>query len=403
MSQKVPEEIVKSDRIITSLADTDLYKLTMGQVVFHRFTDAYVKFKFKCRTEWDLAQYVDEINLELDHLCTLKFTPEELGFIGSMPFFKADYIDYLGMIQLKRSQIQCFVDEAGELQIIAEGPWRDVIWFEVPVLAIVQEVYTRNEYPELDFDEGRKRLQDKIAQGLDYSKRLRMVINDFGTRRRFSGEWHDEVVRTLKDGLPREMFTGTSNVLMAMKYNLKAIGTMAHEYLQAGQGLGMVPLDQSQKFMLQQWVEEYRGDLGIALSDVVGFDAFLRDFDKYFCKLYDGARHDSGCPFDWCERLIEHYQKLGIPATTKTAVFSDGLDFTLAFKLAERFRGRINTSFGIGTNLTNDLGVKPLQIVMKMVECNGRPVAKISDSPGKGMCEDDEFLSYLKKVYKIKA
>jgi len=388
--------------IIESLLDTDLYKFSMGNVVLHRFPTAHTKFKFKCRSEFDLSKYVDEINGELDNLCTLRFTPDELGYLNTIPYFKSDFIDYLGMIQLKRDQIKCYVDEAGELQIVAEGPWRDVIWFEVPVLAIVQEVYTRNEYPDMDFTEGRARLQEKIEQGHQYSKRLRMVINDFGTRRRFSRDWHEEVVATLSKQLDRTMFTGTSNVLLAMKYGLKPIGTMAHEYLQAGQGLGEVPLVKSVSYMLQQWVEEYRGDLGIALSDVVGFDAFLRDFDKYFAKLYDGCRHDSGDPFEWGERLIEHYTKLGIPAATKTAVFSDGLDFPLAFRLAEQFRGRIMTSFGIGTNLTNDVGVKPLQIVMKMVECNGNPVAKISDSKGKGMCEDAEFLNYLKYVYKIK-
>ena len=388
--------------IIESLADTDLYKFSMGNVVLHRFPSAHARFKFKCRSDWDLSKYVDEINGELDHLCTLKFTNDELKYLSHIQYFKSDFVDYLGMIQLKREQIKCYVDDAGELQIECEGPWRDVIWFEVPVLAIVQEVYTRNEYPDFDLTEGRKRLHEKIEQGNAYYKRLRMVINDFGTRRRFSRAWHEEVIATLVAGLDKTMFTGTSNVLMAMKYGLKPIGTMAHEYLQAGQGLGEVPLVKSQAFMLQQWVEEYRGDLGIALSDVVGFEAFLRDFDKYFAKLYDGCRHDSGDPFQWCERLIEHYTKLGIPAAMKTAVSSDGLDFPLAFKLAEHFCGRINTSFGIGTNLTNDVGVKPLQIVMKMVECNGNPVAKISDSAGKGMCEDAEFLTYLKRVYKIK-
>lgn len=403
MNQRVPANFIECGRIIQSLADTDLYKFTMAQVVLHHFPAAIAKFKFKCRTEWDLAKYVDEINLELDHLCTLRFTEHELKFLGNLSFFKVDFIDYLGMIQLKRDQIKCFVDDDGELQIIAEGPWRDVIWFEVPVLAIVQEVYTRNEYPDLDFTEGRERLQAKIYQGNEYHKRLRMVISDFGTRRRFSREWHSEVVKTLKAGLPNEMFGGTSNVLLAMENNLTPIGTMAHEYLQAGQGLNDAPkLIHSQTYMLEKWVQEYRGDLGIALSDLVGFTAFLRDFDKYFAKLYDGCRHDSGDPFDWCERLIDHYIDLGIAPSTKTAVFSDGLDFELAFRLAERFRGRINTSFGIGTNLTNDLGVKPLQIVMKMIECDGNPVAKVSDSVGKGMCEDADFERYLKKVYKIK-
>lgn len=401
MAVKVPEEILKRDYIITHLTDTDLYKFTMAQVVLHHFPGAWVKFKFKCRSDWNLAKYVDEINSELDHLCTLRFTEREIKYLRTVPYFKSDFVDYLAMIQLNRKQINCFVDDNGELQIIAEGPWRDVIWFEVPVLAIVQEVYTRNEYPTPDYEEGRKRLHEKCALGKEYYQHLRMTISDFGTRRRFNKAWHYEVVKTLKEKLHTDMFSGTSNVYLAMELGLRPIGTMAHEYLQAGQGLGEVPLAKSQTYMLQKWVDEYRGDLGIALSDVVGFDAFLRDFDKYFAKLYDGARHDSGDPFEWGERLITHYESLRINPMNKTAVFSDGLDFPLAFKLAERFRGRINTSFGIGTNLTNDLGYKPLQIVMKMVECNGNPVAKISDSKGKGMCDDAEFLKYLKKVFKI--
>jgi nicotinate phosphoribosyltransferase len=381
--------------IINSLLDSDLYKFTMGQVVLHQFPGAYTTFKFKCRNENNLYKYVDEINDEIDHLCSLRFKKDELLYLHGIPFFKSDFVDYLSMLQLNRKQIECFVDANNELQIIARGPWRDVIWFEVPVLAIVQEVYTRNEFKEPSYKEGIKRLEEKIKLGNKYHKKLRMSIADFGTRRRFNFQWHKTVIDTLSKKLPTEMFSGTSNVLFAKEFGLKPIGTMAHEYLQAGQGIGHVPLVKSQSYMLDCWVKEYRGDLGIALSDVVGFNAFLNDFDKYFAKLYDGCRHDSGDP------LIDHYQSLGIPANTKTAVFSDGLDFTLAFKLAERFRGRIQTSFGIGTNLTNDLGHTPLQIVMKMTECNGNPVAKISDSKGKGMCEDEDFLKYLKKVYNI--
>ncbi|NQV00446.1 MAG: nicotinate phosphoribosyltransferase, partial [Parcubacteria group bacterium] len=174
----------------------------------------------------------------------------------------------------------------------------------------------------------------------------------------------------------------------------------AHEFLQAAQAL--VRVQDSQKFAFQQWAEEYRGKLGIALSDVVGMDAFLKDFDLYFCKLYDGARHDSGDPIVWCEKLIRHYENNGIDPKTKTAVFSDGLTFPKALALAKEFEGRIKTSFGIGTNLTNDMGITPLQIVIKMVECNGQPVAKISDSQGKEMCKDKAYLTHLKGVFNIK-
>lgn len=388
--------------IIKSLLDTDLYKFTMAQAVFHQFSKQrpITRFKFKCRNANELPKFIDEINDELDELCKLRFTHDEIEYLRGIPFFSQDFVDFLEFIQLKREYIKVWIDDKDELNIEATGPWMQVIWFEVPVLAIVQEVYTRNTYPDMMLTEARDKLRHKITEAKEYGKNLRYTVADFGTRRRFSGDWHREVVKTLKEELPNDVFVGTSNVLFAKEFGLKAIGTMAHEYLQAGQALGPKLVD-SQKYMLEKWVQEYRGDLGIALSDVVGFDAFLRDFDKYFAKLYDGCRHDSGDPFDWCERLIEHYQSLGIDPSTKKAVFSDGLTFEKAYKLATQFRGRIQTSFGIGTNLTNDVGVTPLQVVMKMVELNGEPVAKISDSSGKGMCEDAEYLSYLKKVYKI--
>ena len=388
--------------ITKSLLDTDLYKFSMGQCVFHQFSKQrpITRFKFKCRNENKLASFIDEINKELDYLCNLRFQEDEIEYLRSIPFFSQDFVDFLEMFKLKREYIKTWIGDDGQLNIECEGPWMQVIWFEVPVLAIVQEVYTRNSYAKLDLSSARESLEEKISQAKEYGSRLRYTIADFGTRRRFNYDWHREVVQTLSRELPRDIFVGTSNVLFAKEFGLKPIGTMAHEYLQAGQALGPKLAD-SQKYMLEKWVQEYRGDLGIALSDVVGFDAFLRDFDKYFAKLYDGCRHDSGDPFEWGERLIQHYEKLGIDPLTKTAVFSDGLTFKKAFELAERFRGRIKTSFGIGTNLTNDVTAVPLQIVMKMVELNGEPVAKISDSKGKGMCEDEDYLSYLKKVYQI--
>lgn len=394
---------MKREAIIKSLLDQDLYKFSMCQCVFHQFAKQrpWVRIKFKCRNANNLAKYVDEINEQLDYLCTLRFTKDELNYLRTrVHWLSHDFIDFLEMLQLKREYIKCWVDANNELQIVAEGPWIQVIWFEIFVLSIVQEVWTYNEYYDIDFTYGRKALQEKIDLANNYGNKLRFNFADFGSRRRFSFDWHREVITELSK-LHRTVFTGTSNVLFAKEFNLAPIGTMAHEYLQAGQALGPRIVN-SQKFMLETWVQEYRGDLGIALTDVVGFDAFLRDFDKYFAKLYDGCRHDSGDPFQWCERLIAHYQSFGIDPMTKTAVFSDGLTFPLAFEIAERFRGRIKTSFGIGTNLTNDVGVTPLQVVMKMVECNGSPVAKISDSSGKGMCEDAEYLAYVKKVFNIK-
>jgi nicotinate phosphoribosyltransferase len=228
---------------------------------------------------------------------------------------------------------------------------------------------------------------------------------DFGTRRRFSQDWQETVVGFMarKDyktmGIRDQVgFVGTSNVYLAKKFGVKPIGTMAHEYICLFQGTGEVPVAESQKKALQTWVDVYRGDLGIALSDTLGFDKFLRDFDKYFANLYEGVRQDSGNEFEWADRRITHYEKLGIDPKTKHLVFSDGLTFPRAVELLKHVNGRAKVSFGVGTNLTNDVGVKPLQIVMKLVEVNGNPVAKLSDSPGKTMCEDQEYISYLLKA-----
>jgi nicotinate phosphoribosyltransferase len=196
-------------------------------------------------------------------------------------------------------------------------------------------------------------------------------------------------------------------MMLAKKYELTPIGTMAHEFIMAGQALEGVTLAGSQKYMLQAWVDEYRGDLGTALTDTLGVDKFLRDFDLYFSKLYDGVRHDSGDPFEWGYKMIEHYKAMKIDPKTKSFVWSDGLDFPRAAQLYDAFKNLAKCSFGIGTNLTNDFPedvfpnkekIHPLNIVMKIVSAGGKPVAKLSDDPGKGMCEDESFLSYLKKV-----
>ena len=187
-----------------------------------------------------------------------------------------------------------------------------------------------------------------------------------------------------------------------MNLGLTPLGTMAHEYLQACQALGP-RLRDTQVFGFEKWAQEYRGDLGIALSDVYGMNAFLRDFDMYFCKLFDGARHDSGDPFQWGERMIEHYRANRCDPRTKVLVFSDALTIPRCIELHQRFQGRIQTAFGVGTNLTNDLGPDALQIVLKMIECNGQPVAKISDAPGKTMVEDEGYLKYLRQVFDLPA
>ena len=393
--------------IITSLLDTDLYKFTMMQVVLHQFPGAQVEYRFKCRNAGapgvsDLAPYVREIREEIRALCSLHFQDAELAYLRGMRFIKSDFVDFLGLFHLNEKYVSVKALPSGEIEVVIEGPWLHTILFEIPVLAIINEVYFRNTQKLADVMEGRKRLDAKIgllkAEGLSTLK-----IADYGTRRRFGQAWHEEVLRTLIARLgagSAGQFAGTSNVLFAMKLGLTPLGTMAHEYLQACQALGP-RLRDSQVFGFESWAKEYRGDLGIALSDVYGMSAFLRDFDLYFCKLFDGARHDSGDPFAWGERLIEHYRKNRVDPRTKTLIFSDALTVPRTIELYQQFRDRCQLAFGIGTNLTNDLGYEPLQIVIKMVRCNGQPVAKLSDTPSKNMCDDEKYLAYLRQVFDI--
>ena len=394
--------------IITSLLDTDLYKFTMMQVVLHQFPGAQVEYRFKCRNPGvQLAPHVDQIRDEIRALCTLRFQDAELAYLRSMRFIKSDFVDFLGLFRLNEKYIQVNALPTGEIDICITGPWLHTILFEIPVLAIVNEVYFRNTQKQPNFPEGRRRLDAKIAQlqadGLESLK-----IADYGTRRRFSRAWHEEVLRVLCARLGTDdrgnggagQLAGTSNVLYAMQLGLTPLGTMAHEYLQACQSLGP-RLRDTQVFGFEMWAKEYRGDLGIALSDVYGMNAFLRDFDLYFCKLFDGARHDSGDPFAWGERLLQHYRNHRVDPLTKTLIFSDALTVPRIIELHQRFHGRCQLAFGIGTNLTNDLGHEPLQIVIKMTRCNDQPVAKLSDAPGKNMCDDEKYLAYLRQVFDI--
>lgn len=393
--------------IITSLLDTDLYKFTMMQVVLHQFPGAQVEYKFRCRNPGvALAPLVNEIREEIRGLCSLQFQDAELAYLRSMRFIKSDFVDFLGIFRLNEKYISITPLPSGEIDIAIQGPWLHTILFEIPVLAIVNEVYFRNARPEADLAEGRRRLDAKVRQ-LRQDDLRELKIADYGTRRRYSKAWHEEVLRTLARELGTTapvQFAGTSNVLFAMKLGLTPLGTMAHEYLQACQALGP-RLRDSQVFGFESWAREYRGDLGIALSDVYGMSAFLRDFDMYFCKLFDGARHDSGDPFSWGERMIAHYANNRVDPRTKTLIFSDGLTVPRTIELFRQFHGRCQLAFGIGTNLTNDLGDapthEPLQIVIKMVRCNGQPVAKLSDTPSKNMCDDERYLAYLRQVFDI--
>ncbi|MBV6571588.1 nicotinate phosphoribosyltransferase [Acinetobacter baumannii] len=394
--------------IIHSLLDTDLYKFTMLQVVLHKFPQTHSVYHFRCRnledTVYPLVDILDDLNEQLDHLCNLKYKEDELQYLRKLRFIKSDFVDYLELFQLKRRFIHASIDEEGRLDIRIEGPMVQAMMFEIFVLAIVNELYFSRIKTDEVCAEGERRLQAKLELIQQYEKAQQpndppFLVSDFGTRRRYSFEWQKHVVAAFHNTVPN-VFRGTSNVLLAKELNITPIGTMAHEFLQAFQALD-VRLRDFQKAALETWVQEYRGDLGIALTDVVGMDAFLRDFDLYFAKLFDGLRHDSGDPYEWGDKAYAHYRKLKIDTKTKMLTFSDGLNLPKAWELHQYFKDRFQVSFGIGTNLTNDMGQTPLNIVLKLVECNGQSVAKISDSPGKTMTDNDTFLAYLRQVFQI--
>lgn len=383
--------------IINSLLDTDLYKLTMMQGVLHQFPWAEVQYEFKNRNqEINISQTAEQVKKEIRHLCRLRFGKEELEYLRHLRFMKEDFIQFLRLFQLNEDFVRVSI-ENNEFALRIKGPWLHTILFEVPILAIVNEVFFRDICLP-DFKSGKKKLYEKIDVVKESNKEgLNFRFADFGTRRRFSYLWQDQIIQILKKELPDNLM-GTSNVLFAMKYDILPIGTMAHEWLMAAQALGPKLAD-SQTFALEHWAQEYRGDLGIALSDTVGFDAFLKDFDMYFAKLFDGCRQDSGDPLEWGDRLIEHYKKLKVDPRSKIAVFSDGLSFPKAIEITRYFKDRMIASFGIGTNLTNDVVGRPIQIVIKMTHCQGSAVAKISDSPEKQMCKDMRYLEYLRSVF----
>ncbi|WP_317201612.1 nicotinate phosphoribosyltransferase [Janthinobacterium sp.] len=388
--------------IVRSLLETDLYKFTMWQALLHSHPNTHTEYAFVCRNTplFPLALLKDEIEAQLDHLCTMAFADAELAYLRALRYIKSDFVDFLTVFRFQRKFIQVGVEE-GALTIRAAGPQVHVMAFEIFVLYIVNELYFRRADQAAALAEGRARLTQKVAAlkafGRQPRKKHPFEFSDFGVRRRFSGVWHEEVVRRLAAEVP-EYFKGTSNVYLAQRLGLVPIGTMAHEYMQSFQAFG-VRLRDFQKAALEEWVQEYRGDLGIALTDVVGMDAFLADFDLYFAKLFDGLRHDSGDPVLWGEKALAHYASLRIDANSKRLVFSDGLDLDKAFGLYRHFADRVTTGFGIGTNLTNDVGLVPLNIVMKLVRCNGQSVAKLSDSPGKTLCRDETFLAYLRQVF----
>ena len=393
---------MKLEPIIISLLDTDLYKFNMHQVMFHKHTDLIGEYHFKCRNTKIVftKEMFDEINEQIDHLCSLKFTKEELTYLRNIRYIKDDYVEFLRIWRPLRDYVETSLSEDGELSIVIKGPMFAATHFEIYLLEIVNEVYFRFQY---DYEElllsARSRLEEKVKKINEGIYTFKFA--EFGCRRRLSRDWQEEVISTLvKTG----KCVGTSNVYLAKKLNIKPIGTYAHEFVQMYQGISKIPLAYTNYYAMKDWFNEYNGDNGTALTDTLTTDLFLLDFDFLQASTYTGLRHDSGDPFVWGDKILAHYEKLGIDAKNKTLLFSDSLNFDYAEKIYQYFKDRCKVSFGIGTYCSNDTKVETLNIVIKLQYVNNRPVAKLSDVKGKTMCKDTVYLKHLEESvnYRVK-
>lgn len=386
--------------ILHTLLDTDAYKLHMQQAVFHRYADVQVVAEFRCRGDDLLGIYADRIREQVNAMQHLRLQEDEFHWLSGLPFFKADYLTWLRDFRYDPQQVD-ITSENGKLNIRLSGPWREVIMWEVPLLAVISELVHSYRSPEAGVPQALAMLDEKLVEFADLTADLdlsRFRLMDFGTRRRFSREVQQAIVERLTQ---EPWFTGTSNYDLARRLSLTPMGTQAHEWFQAHQQISP-DLATSQRAALAAWLDEYPDQLGIALTDCITMDAFLRDFGPEFATRYQGLRHDSGDPVEWGEKAIAHYQKLGIDPHSKVLVFSDNLDLKKAVDLYRHFSSRVNLGFGIGTRLTCNIPqVKPLNIVIKLVECNGKPVAKLSDSPGKTICHDKAFVRALREAFDL--
>lgn len=389
------------ERIINSLLETDLYKFSMGQAIYHQFPGYKTTWTFKCRNK-DVhftEEIVEEIRAQIKAYCGLRFTEDELDYLRSIKWMKGSYIDFLRLWAPRYEDFTITMNGDCGLTIDTKGTWLNTSMYEIPTLAIVNEVYFRMTYDYEELMESfQKRLDDKVAKLVDGTYALG-AFSEFGMRRRLSSEAQELAVLTLKNApLKDSVFVGTSNVYLARKFGILPVGTMAHEWIMCvGQGNHKHNPAYSNWYALDAWVKEYGVLNGTALTDAITTDCFLKDFQLTYATLFSGVRHDSGDPKEWADKMIAHYKELGIDPTTKTLLFSDALDFERAHKLRAYVNGRTKVAFGIGTYIANDTDVPPLNIVMKTTACNGQDVAKISDTPGKGMCQNPDYVDYLQR------
>lgn len=391
-------------QIITSLLETDMYKFSMGQAIYHQFSDYKTTWSFKCRNK-DVqftSEMVEEIRAQIQAYCKLRFTEDELQYLDNIKWIKGSYVDFLRLWSPRYEDFTITTDGECGLSIEVAGTWLNTSMYEIPTLAIVNEVYFRMQYDYNELLDSFKERLDVKFENLKSGHWYAGTFSEFGLRRRLSAEAQSLVVEKfshLNDTKHSpSRFIGTSNVYLAKKFGLTPVGTMAHEWIMCtGQGNHKHNPAYSNWYALDAWIKEYGVLNGIALTDTITTDCFLRDFQLTYATLFSGVRHDSGDPYEWGEKMINQYRKLGIDPKTKTLLFSDSLDFERANALWHHFHNDINVAFGIGTYLSNDTKVSPLNIVMKVTKCNGMDVAKISDTDGKGMCKNPEYVEYLQR------
>lgn len=393
------------NQIINSLLETDLYKFSMGQAIYHQFPSYKTTWTFKCRNK-DVKftpEMVEEIKEQIKAYCQLRFTEDELEYLNNIKWFKGSYIDFLRLWRPRFEDFEISTNAECGLSIETKGTWLNTSMYEIPTLAIVNEVYFRMQY---NYDELFDQFKRKLDEKFDWIKSNKYYIStfsEFGLRRRLSAEAQELAVEKfshLNDTMrSASQFIGTSNVYLAKKFNVTPVGTMAHEWIMCvGQGDHKHNPAYSNYYALRAWVNEYGVLNGTALTDAITTDCFLKDFDLTYSTLFSGVRHDSGDPIEWGEKMIKHYESLGIDPKTKTLLFSDSLNFEKADNIFRHFNGRTKVAFGIGTYIANDTDVPALNIVMKTTACNGQDVAKISDTPGKGMCKNPDYVDYLQRA-----
>jgi nicotinate phosphoribosyltransferase len=382
-------------QIINSLLDTDYYKFTMGQYAWKYFPRVMVKYAFKNRTkDVKLGNFINRVALlkQLDYVRGLRLTMEELNYLKSLKIFSIDYLAFLSRLRLPPVYINC---DNGELSIETEGLWAEALFWETFILSIVNELYYQHfsHNPAGGMGEFQSRLDEKISRIVE--EPFKFV--EFGTRRRYSYKIQDKVIDTLCSMVPNDYFLGTSNVYFAMSYGIPPIGTMAHELPMVLAGLSYYDIDvlkNSHDKMLTMWEYLYGKPLTIALTDTFGSDFFFRTFTEEQARFWKGLRQDSGNPFEFGKKVIKFYEEKGINPKEKIVIFSDGLDINVIQKLEKEFKGKFITMYGWGTNLTNDLGYKPLSIVVKAVEADGNPLVKLSDNLSKANGNEETIEKY---------